>query len=60
MDDVIDRFGAERVWVATVASLAAAVVLGALLFPQRVYVEIIWQCFGARSSPTPTAGTAQR
>ncbi|MFC6768663.1 DUF63 family protein [Natrinema soli] len=45
MDDVIDRFGAERVWAAIVASLAAAVVLGALLFPQRIYVEIIWQYF---------------
>ena len=45
MDDFIDRFGAERVWAATVASLAAAVVLGAVLFPQRVYVEFIWQYF---------------
>ncbi|QLK26128.1 DUF63 family protein [Natrinema zhouii] len=45
MDDFIDRFGAERVWAATVASLAAVVVLGALLFPQRVYAEIIWQYF---------------
>ncbi|ELY63907.1 DUF63 family protein [Natrinema versiforme] len=45
MDDFIDRFGAERVWAATVASLAAVVVLGAVLFPQRVYVDIIWQYF---------------
>lgn len=45
MDDFIDRFGAERVWAGTVASLAAVVVLGAVLFPQRVYVEIIWQYF---------------
>ncbi|ELY73868.1 DUF63 family protein [Natrinema pallidum] len=45
MDDFIDRFGAERVWAATVASLAAAVVLGAVLFPQRVYVDFIWQYF---------------
>ncbi|WP_408958259.1 DUF63 family protein [Natrinema sp. 74] len=45
MDDFIDRYGAERVWAATVASLAAAVVLGAVLFPQRVYVDIIWQYF---------------
>ena len=45
MDDLIDRFGAERVWAATVASLAAIVVLGAVLFPQRVYVEFIWQYF---------------
>jgi len=45
MDDFIDRFGPERVWAATVASLAAVVVLGAVLFPQRVYVEFIWQYF---------------
>ncbi|MDS0477925.1 DUF63 family protein [Natrinema sp. 1APR25-10V2] len=45
MDDFIDRYGAERVWAATVASLAAVVVLGAVLFPQRVYVDIIWQYF---------------
>ncbi|SEV87657.1 DUF63 family protein [Natrinema salifodinae] len=45
MDDFIDRYGAERVWAATVASLATIVVLGAVLFPQRVYVEIIWQYF---------------
>ncbi|WP_254523780.1 DUF63 family protein [Natrinema caseinilyticum] len=45
MDDFIDRFGAERVWAATVASLAIIVVLGAVLFPQRVYVDIIWQYF---------------
>jgi uncharacterized membrane protein len=45
MDDYIDRFGAERIWAATVAILAAAVVLGAVLFPQRVYVELLWQYF---------------
>ncbi|WP_222918877.1 DUF63 family protein [Natrinema sp. SYSU A 869] len=45
MDDFIERFGAERVWAATVATLAAVVVLGAVLFPQRVYVEFIWQYF---------------
>ncbi|QLG48119.1 DUF63 family protein [Natrinema halophilum] len=45
MDDFIDRIGPERVWAATVASLVAVVVLGAVLFPQRVYVDIIWQYF---------------
>ncbi|QCC60579.1 DUF63 family protein [Natrinema thermotolerans] len=45
MDDFIDRFGAERVWAATVATLAVVVALGAVIFPQRVYVEFIWQYF---------------
>src|SRR6056297_1868693 len=45
MDDFIDRYGAERGWAAPVASLAAVVVLGAVLFPQRVYVNLIWQYF---------------
>ncbi|MBZ6493511.1 DUF63 family protein [Natrinema longum] len=45
MDDFIDRVGPERVWALTVASLAAIVALGAVLFPQRVYVEFIWQYF---------------
>ncbi|MFC4246548.1 DUF63 family protein [Natribaculum luteum] len=45
MEEYIDRVGAERLWAAVVGALAAVVVLGALLFPQRVYVEIIWQYF---------------
>ena len=45
MDEYIDRYGAERIWVATVVFLAAAVVLAASLFPQRVYVDIIWQYY---------------
>lgn len=45
MDDFIDRYGPERVWAATVASLVAVVVLGAVLFYEQVYVEIIWQYF---------------
>ncbi|MDF9747023.1 DUF63 family protein [Natrinema salsiterrestre] len=45
MDDFIERFGAERVWAATVATLVAIVGLGAILFPQQVYVEFIWQYY---------------
>lgn len=45
MDDFIDRYGPVRVWAATVALLTAAITLGAVLFPQRVYVDIIWHYF---------------
>ncbi|QSW99053.1 DUF63 family protein [Haloterrigena alkaliphila] len=45
MDEYIERYGAERVWAATVVLLAAAVVLAATVFPQRVYVDIIWQYY---------------
>ncbi|WP_137288247.1 DUF63 family protein [Natronorubrum halophilum] len=45
MDEYIERYGAERIWAATVVLLAVGVTLAALLFPQRVYVDIIWQYF---------------
>ncbi|MXV63152.1 DUF63 family protein [Natronorubrum sp. JWXQ-INN-674] len=45
MDEYIERYGAERVWAATVVLLAAGVTLAALLFPQRVYVDLIWQYY---------------
>ncbi|QFU83852.1 DUF63 family protein [Natronorubrum aibiense] len=45
MDELIERYGPERIWAATVVLLAGGVTLAALLFPQRVYVDIIWQYF---------------
>ncbi|MFC6717845.1 DUF63 family protein [Natrialbaceae archaeon GCM10025810] len=45
MDDVIDRIGPERAWAATVLALVAALVVGSIAFPQRVYVEFVWQYF---------------
>ncbi|WP_254768065.1 DUF63 family protein [Salinilacihabitans rarus] len=45
MDEYIDRVGAERLWVAVVGILGLTVVLGATLFPQRVYVDLIWQYY---------------
>ena len=45
MDDFIDRVGPERLWVAVVAALVAIITLGALRFPQQVYVEFIWQYY---------------
>ncbi|MDQ2051543.1 DUF63 family protein [Natronolimnohabitans sp. A-GB9] len=43
--EYIDRYGAERVWAATVVLLAVGVATAAVLFPQRVYVDIIWQYY---------------
>ena len=45
MDEFIERYGPERVWAATVVLLVAGVTLAAWVFPQRVYVDIIWQYF---------------
>ncbi|WP_339103430.1 DUF63 family protein [Haloterrigena salinisoli] len=45
MDEYIERYGAERIWAATVVLLAAGVALAAYLFPQRVYVDLIWQYY---------------
>ena len=45
MDEFIDRVGPVRLWAAVVVILAAAITLGALLFPQRVYVEFLWQYY---------------
>ncbi|WP_306058464.1 DUF63 family protein [Natronococcus wangiae] len=45
MDEYIERYGAERVWAATVAILAVGIAAAALLFPQRVYVDLIWQYY---------------
>ncbi|ELY57409.1 DUF63 family protein [Natronolimnohabitans innermongolicus] len=45
MDEYIERYGAVRIWAATVVLLAVGVTAAALLFPQRVYVDIIWQYY---------------
>ncbi|WP_265111825.1 DUF63 family protein [Halosolutus halophilus] len=45
MDEYIERYGAERVWAATVVLLAAGVAFAATVFPQRVYVDFIWQYY---------------
>ena len=45
MEELIERYGAERLWLATVAVVVTVVALGALLFPQRFYVEILWQYY---------------
>jgi uncharacterized membrane protein len=45
MDEFIERYGAQRVWAATVAILAVGITAAALLFPQRVYVDLIWQYY---------------
>lgn len=47
MQEYIDRYGAERLWVAAVVGLVAVVGLLAVLFPQRVYVEFLWQYYWA-------------
>ncbi len=45
MDEYIERYGAERLWVATVVLLVGGIALAAALFPQRVYVDFIWQYY---------------
>ena len=45
MDEFIDRVGPVRLWAAVVVLLVAVLSLGAFLFPQRVYVEFIWQYY---------------
>ncbi|MFC4437844.1 MULTISPECIES: DUF63 family protein [Natrialbaceae] len=45
MDEYIERYGAQRVWTAAVVTLAVGVAALALLFPQRVYVDLIWQYY---------------
>ena len=45
MQEYVDRYGAERLWAATVAAVVAVIALGAVLFPQRVYVELLWQYY---------------
>jgi uncharacterized membrane protein len=45
MDEYIERYGAERIWAATVVTLVVGITVAALLFPQRVYVDFIWQYY---------------
>ncbi|WP_049921111.1 DUF63 family protein [Halopiger djelfimassiliensis] len=45
MYEYVERYGPERIWAATVALLAVAVTLAAITFPQRIYIDIIWQYF---------------
>ncbi|MWV41232.1 DUF63 family protein [Natrialba sp. INN-245] len=45
MNEFIERYGPARVWAVTVALLAAIVTLAAIAFPQRVYVDLIWQYY---------------
>ncbi|ELY66421.1 DUF63 family protein [Natronococcus jeotgali] len=45
MDEYIERYGAIRIWAAAVTVLAVAVVALAAAFPQRVYVDLIWQYY---------------
>lgn len=45
MNELIERHGPLRLWVATVVVLVAAVAVAALAAPQRVYVDLIWQYY---------------
>ncbi|MFP8952509.1 DUF63 family protein [Natrialbaceae archaeon A-arb3/5] len=45
MNELIERYGPARIWAVTVVVLAAAVTAAAVAFPQRVYVDIIWQYY---------------
>ena len=45
MQEYVDRYGAGRIWVAGVGTVAALVALAAVAFPQRIYVDIIWQYY---------------
>ncbi|WP_049927356.1 DUF63 family protein [Halopiger goleimassiliensis] len=45
MYERIERYGPLKVWAAAVLALAAAVALAAYAFPQRVYIDIIWQYY---------------
>ena len=45
MYEYIERYGPVKVWAATVFLLAVAVTAAAIAFPQRVYVDIIWQYY---------------
>ncbi len=45
MYEQIERYGPVKIWAVTVVALASLVTLLALAFPQRVYVDIIWQYY---------------
>ncbi|NGM69400.1 DUF63 family protein [Natronolimnobius sp. AArcel1] len=45
MYEYIERYGPERVWAAAVLVLVVGVTLAAAAFPDRVYVDLIWQYY---------------
>lgn len=45
MQEYIDRVGPERLWAAVVVAVVALIGLAAVLFPQRVYAEFLWQYY---------------
>ena len=45
MDEYVDRYGPGRLWVAVVGVAAVLIALTAAAFPQRVYVDVIWQYY---------------
>ncbi|ELY94186.1 hypothetical protein C483_03440 [Natrialba hulunbeirensis JCM 10989] len=45
MYETVERYGPLKVWALTVVALAAAVIFAATAFPERVYVDIIWQYY---------------
>ncbi len=45
MYETIERYGPVKLWAATVIALASAIAVLALAFPERVYVDIIWQYY---------------
>ncbi|WP_255169650.1 DUF63 family protein [Natrononativus amylolyticus] len=45
MDEYIDRVGPMGAWAALTGIVALAITFAALAFPQRVYVDLIWQYY---------------
>ena len=45
MRALVDRVGPVRLWAIVVVGLATLIAVLALAFPQRVYVDVIWQYF---------------
>ena len=45
MNELLDRVGPVRLWAVTVLAVTIAVAAAAVAFPQRVYVEVIWQYY---------------
>ncbi|WP_114577539.1 DUF63 family protein [Saliphagus sp. LR7] len=45
MNEFVDRVGPVRLWVAVVIAAATALVVGIVAFPQRVYVDFVWQYY---------------
>ena len=45
MYDYVERYGPVRVWAVTVLVLVVGITAAALAFPQRAYVDLIWQYY---------------